>query len=404
MLLLLILQLCGLCLTQKFNKDYVLLEQDILLKKTNLEQLIKNDSSYPDIISKQIFKLMNKRSKRNLETIVLRPDKLLFEILKRNPRSTLSQDLKRDSKKIDDISAVLIENDILLPRESINDFVLKQKSQGSATLDKNALWPNGRVNYIISVGHFTASEEKLIRSSIALLESKTCLTFVNSVGTNYLKFIKGSGCYSLIGKNSNVGEQPISIGFGCLYQGTIIHEIIHALGFYHEQSRLDRDNYVDILWSNIMPGLEYNFLKYNSMALTPYDYQSLMHYDNTAFSIGNQRKTIVAKTGVPLIHSAIKNVPSKYDIEKINKLYNCTLPSTTECQNKHPSCEAWFNNGTKCTSIFLEVACQKSCSKDLNECDKNKMLCNDFEDCSIWRNKCHLEYVKYVCQKTCGCL
>ena len=55
------------------------------------------------------------------------------------------------------------------------------------------------------------------------------------------------------------GRQIISIGRGCESKGIVQHEILHALGRVHEQSRLDRDNYVTINWHNIKKGINYWF-------------------------------------------------------------------------------------------------------------------------------------------------
>lgn len=64
-------------------------------------------------------------------------------------------------------------------------------------------------------------------------------------------------CYSYVGylKGLNSGtSQDLSIGDGCNYKGIIVHELLHALGFWHEQSRPDRDMYVEIVWQNIPGG------------------------------------------------------------------------------------------------------------------------------------------------------
>ena len=66
--------------------------------------------------------------------------------------------------------------------------------------------------------------------------------------------------------------------------GSVSHELGHVLGFYHEQSRPDRDNYVTILRHNIRSGRHHNFLKYSTseiMTDEPYDIGSVMHYGPT---------------------------------------------------------------------------------------------------------------------------
>lgn len=49
------------------------------------------------------------------------------------------------------------------------------------------------------------------------------------------------------------GAQPVFVGPLCA-MGNIVHEILHALGFHHEHTRKDRDQYVTVLSNNIMKG------------------------------------------------------------------------------------------------------------------------------------------------------
>ncbi|KAM3876216.1 meprin A subunit beta-like [Diretmus argenteus] len=160
---------------------------------------------------------------------------------------------------------------------------------------------------------------------------KTCIDFTPWKGEeNYISVYKGSGCFSSVG-NRRVGKQRLSIGKNCDRLGTVEHEFLHALGFWHEQSRADRDDYVNIMWDRVEAGKEHNFRTYDdtvSSALNvPYDYGSVMHYSKTAFNIGSE-PTIVTK--IPQFMDVIgqRMEFSDSDLLKLNRLYNCTTSST----------------------------------------------------------------------------
>ncbi len=163
----------------------------------------------------------------------------------------------------------------------------------------NTTWPNSTVPYVISAN--SQADQSAIFSGMALISNNSGVQFVpRSNEADYVEFIKGSGCWSYVGRQG--GRQEVSIGNGCAWTDTVAHELIHALGFYHEQSRSDRDNYVQINWQNISAGHEHNFDKHGAVTSTvgSYDPYSIMHYGYTAFS----------SNGQPTITSLIPGVPS----------------------------------------------------------------------------------------------
>lgn len=75
---------------------------------------------------------------------------------------------------------------------------------------------------------------------------------------------ENSGCWSYVGMRG--GRQQLNLQsfepeLGCFRLYTIVHEFLHALGFYHMQSNYVRDDYVEIIWENIQSGTENNFNK-----------------------------------------------------------------------------------------------------------------------------------------------
>ena len=70
---------------------------------------------------------------------------------------------------------------------------------------------------------------------------------------NYLLFPRIDRCSSSVGRTAR-GEQKVNLHRYCWTKGIVIHELAHAIGFFHEQSRSDRDSYVKILYENIEKG------------------------------------------------------------------------------------------------------------------------------------------------------
>lgn len=101
---------------------------------------------------------------------------------------------------------------------------------------------------------------------------------------------------------------------------------MHAIGFFHEQARSDRDKYVKIYWENILSGFSDQFDKYSWRTLdhlgVSYDYQSIMHYDRKAFT-KNGKPTIVAIGNENMEFRSPHQLLSTRDALEVNGLYDC---------------------------------------------------------------------------------
>ncbi|XP_076003083.1 high choriolytic enzyme 2-like [Genypterus blacodes] len=191
---------------------------------------------------------------------------------------------------------------------------------------KGCMWPKtyGSVFIPISISQsYDWNERLIIIKALRSIMKNTCIRFFwRRKEQDFLHFFSGNGCWSYVGRQG--GMQYISLKkVGCLYTGIVQHEVLHALGFNHEQSRSDRDHYITIIRRNLLQGMFRNFRKVNTNNLgTPYDYQSILHYGRFAFSKGQNLPTIVAK-GNPNIKIGGATVMSNNDIKRVNRLYGC---------------------------------------------------------------------------------
>ncbi|GFS43212.1 astacin-like metalloprotease toxin 1 [Trichonephila inaurata madagascariensis] len=185
----------------------------------------------------------------------------------------------------------------------------------NAVVDKRQVWPGGVVPYVEDPGLIKTVSPAILTNAIWMYKKDTCIRFVpRTTEKDYIRIFPGQG-----------GGYPFLAGG--VSMGTVFKNLGHAIGFYHEQNRSDRDDWLTIFWENIKEGMEPQFFKLKpeqNQLLTPFDYDSIMLYGSYTFSKDRRNlKTMVGKNDMYLKDVIRKYFMSKSDILRIKKLYNC---------------------------------------------------------------------------------
>ena len=181
-------------------------------------------------------------------------------------------------------------------------------------------WAGKVVPYVVSP---QLPQPERVASAIQHWEEKTSFRFPKrdpAKHPNYVEFVPGDGCASSVGCVG--GRQFVQLGLGCQV-GNIIHEIGHTIGLWHEQSRIDRDKYIEIVWSKVQPAARHNFEQHliDGEDLGDYDYGSIMHYPPVAFSTDGEI-TIKAKQPLPPgVNMGQREALSAGDLKGVEDLY-----------------------------------------------------------------------------------
>ncbi|BHF63125.1 Bone morphoproteintic protein 1 [Sparganum proliferum] len=205
----------------------------------------------------------------------------------------------------------------------------KRRSRRAATSLKSHIWPSGIIPYEIGP-QISSSSRTIIFTAMRMWEKVTCVSFVEREPhhKSYVIFtIENCGCCSNVGRTNENGPQTISIAPSCQSVRTVLHELGHAMGFWHEQSRPDRDAYVEILTENIRNGSLFNYEKKDQHEVDslgePYDYDSIMHYAKNLFAKPGATETLRPRECCPRPKIGHLSEPSAGDARQMNKLYSC---------------------------------------------------------------------------------
>lgn len=143
----------------------------------------------------------------------------------------------------------------------------------------------------------------------------------NEASYVFFKYNGNASCSSYIGRKCAWCKQVIRIPDWCS-KGSIIHEIGHALGLIHEQSRWDRGRYIKIHWTNIEQKNQSNFeiIPFIYRTYTSFNFKSIMMYGPYAFAIDKTKPTITKKDGS--LYQIQRKELSELDKKALAKIYN----------------------------------------------------------------------------------
>ncbi|XP_072905219.1 embryonic protein UVS.2-like isoform X2 [Hemitrygon akajei] len=164
-------------------------------------------------------------------------------------------------------------------RGIIGDYQVHPNTICSAG-DRSCLWPSSQNNNIyipyVFQSNYKRAQRELISTALSELESLTCIRFkYRSREVTYLVFIDGIGCWSYVGPGTKTAQEiSLQIPY-CMDVGIIQHQLMHALGFYHESSRSDRDDHVEVKMENVEKEICGNLLTENYRYFTSPSFPNL---------------------------------------------------------------------------------------------------------------------------------
>ncbi|CAI2315359.1 unnamed protein product [Caenorhabditis sp. 36 PRJEB53466] len=189
---------------------------------------------------------------------------------------------------------------------------------------------NYLIPFVIS-GTYDTLEQKIIKSAMEKIANNSCIRLIpRTTQPDYAEILnkKGQGCYASIGRfpGKNVVMLESNDDQSCIQEDTVIHELFHVIGLWHEHMRADRDAFINVMYKNIEPAQYPQFEKLSTRDATtynvPYDYKSVMHYDETAFAKPGKISMMTRDSQFQKVIGHPRDASSN-DYKKVCAIYHC---------------------------------------------------------------------------------
>jgi len=266
--------------------------------------------------------------------------------------------------------------------QTLRDCVNKYDNEDDGFADmvhSDRIWTSNLILYTYASGKefsFNAAEKKEIRKNmdkIIMNLAPACLEFIEigkpEIGQKFMDLQKmGKACRAHVGRKDE-GKTEIQLGAECFeHEGTILHELMHIIGVYHEMNRPDRDLFLDVYQEKIKKEHQSEFArknttKYDLSNITPYDVYSIMNYHE--FQACNQgelcmqvkdifKQKFKTLDGYPLQHPITKM--SATDIVDISRKYTCDIQPDTQRE--------YVKYALNITEVLLQIIDQECSTSD----------------------------------------
>lgn len=172
--------------------------------------------------------------------------------------------------------------DMVLSDDQLNYLFSRDSTKRFGLSSPFSHWPDGVVLYDFDKSTQQMEKDVVLEAMNYIQNVSSCVRFKakDEKTKHYVLIKKGNACSSKVGFRRK-GPQPLIIDANLCSRGSVIHELLHCLGFLHMHTANNRDEFIKINWNNIRDDAKLNFKQFVahvSLYKTEYDYDSITHY------------------------------------------------------------------------------------------------------------------------------